>query len=238
MIVSYRQSRIIKMMDLPSNVSAGNKSISNQVCDTIRKLIINKSIPSGERLVETKIAKDLEVSITPVRQAFIQLANEGLLTVFPFKGTYVTQITKEYVNNVIKTRMILEPGAVNLCFDDLTDEDSTQLKLHTHRSDTFCTQGLIYEATEEDLFFHDFFFKKSNNELIQRMWEILRTRIQYIQSYTKPQTLPFDYLTKRHAGMIEAIDNKDRKAFITHLIHHIETSFDLNYFNQIDNSIQ
>ena len=220
------------MIDMPANMILESKSISNQVCDTIRKLIINKSIPSGERLVETKIAKDLDVSITPVRQAFTQLASEGLLTVFPFKGTYVTQITEKYVNNVIKTRIILEPGAVNLCFDDLTTEDSTQLKLHTHQSDAYCSSGLIYEATEEDLYFHDFFFTKSNNEILQRMWKILRTRIQYIQSYTKPKTLPFDYLTKRHAGMIEAIDTKNKRAFINHLVDHIESSFDLNYFSE------
>ena len=219
------------MIDIQPHVLHESKSISNQVCDTIRRLIINKSIPSGERLVETKIAKDLDVSITPVRQAFAQLSNEGLLTVFPFKGTYVTQITEAFVKDVLQTRLILEPGAVNLCFDALTHEDSKQLKLYTHRSDAYCSSGMIFEATEEDLHFHDYFFRRCDNELLQRMWSILRTRIQYIQSYTKPQILPFDYLTKRHAGMIESIDRKDKQSFITSLIDHIETSFDFNYFS-------
>ena len=146
------------------------------------------------------------------------------------------QITEEYVRDVLQTRVVLEPGAVRLCFDDLTNKDSQQLKLHTHRSDEYCSSGFIFEATEEDLYFHDYFFRKCDNELLQRMWKILRTRIQYIQSYTKPKILPFDYLTKRHAGMIEAIDNKDKETFIDCLIEHIETSFDFNYFSSATDS--
>lgn len=219
------------MADILGNFYHESKSVSDQVCDTMRKLIINRSIPSGERLVETKIAKDLSVSITPVRHAFSQLANEGLLTVFPFKGTYVTPITTEYVRNVIQTRIILEPGAVALCFDNLDSKDTDYLKLHTHRSDEYCSSGFIFEATEEDLNFHDYFFQKCGNELLQRMWKTLRTRIQYIQSYTKPKILPPDYLTKRHAGMIDAIERKDKPLFMNSLVEHIESSFDFNYFH-------
>ena len=219
------------MTNITGSIIHESKSVSDQVCDTIRRLIINKSIPSGERLVETKIAKDLSVSITPVRQAFVQLANEGLLTVYPFKGTYVTQITSEYVRNVLQTRIILEAGAANLCFDLLTPETSEYLKLHTHRSDEYCSNGLIFEATEEDLKFHDYFFKKCGNDLMQRMWKILRTRIQYIQSYTKPQILPADYLIRRHSGMIDAVDRKDKTYFISCLVEHIETSFAFSYFS-------
>lgn len=212
------------------NVVYESKSISNQVCDMIRKLIINKTIPSGERLVETKIAKDLAVSITPVRQAFNQLANEGLLTVYPFKGTYVTQITTQYVLDVINTRKILEPGAANLCFDKLTPMDVQILNDFTRLSDEYCTSGNIFEATEADLNFHDYFFKICENELLQKMWRVLRTRIQYIQSYIKPKIRPFDYLSKRHSGMINAIVQKDKAAFISNLIEHIDTSYNLNSF--------
>jgi len=219
-----------------TNLSAGfgheSKSISDQVCDTIRRLIINKSIPSGERLVETKMAKDLAVSITPVRQAFSELANEGLLTVYPFKGTYVTEISYAYVKNAIQTRVILETGAVSLCFDSLTEEDAQELILHTERSDEYCSTGFIFEATEEDLNFHEYFFRKCDNDLMLRLWKVLRTRIQYIQSYTKPQILPSDYLRKRHSGMIEALKQKDKELFLSNLVDHIESSFDYQYFQK------
>jgi DNA-binding GntR family transcriptional regulator len=219
------------MMNSFGGINHESRSVSDQVCDTIRKLIIDKAIPSGERLVETKIAKELDVSITPVRQAFAQLANEGLLTVYPFKGTYVTDITYEYVKNVIDTRIILERGAVELCFDMLTDEDAEQLIAYTFKSDEYCTNGFIFEATEEDLNFHEHFFLKGENELLMRMWKIVKTRIQYIQSYTKPRILPPDYLMKRHSGMINALQRRNKKLFIKMLMEHIETSFDFSYFD-------
>lgn len=220
------------MVKTAFNMGYESKSISDQVCDMIRKLIINKTIPSGERLVETKIAKDLAVSITPVRHAFGQLANEGLLTVYQFKGTYVTQITSQYVLDVINTRKILEPGAANLCFDKFTSKDVQILKDFTRLSDEYCSKGNIFEATEADLNYHGHFFEICENELLQEMWRVLRTRIQYIQSYTKPKIRPVDYLSKRHAGMINAIIKKDKGAFISSLIEHIDTSYDLNSYQE------
>ncbi len=220
------------MTSLSGKFHYENKSVSDQVCDTIRKLIINRVIPKGERLVETSIAKELAVSITPVRHAFAQLSNEGLITVLPFKGSYVTEISPRYVKDVIQTRLILEPGAVQLCFNALNSRDADKLKQHTAKSDEYCVQGSIFEATEEDLAFHDYFFKKSNNDLLEQMWKSLRTRIQYIQSYTKPQILPPTYLQQRHAGMIAALEKKNLSSFIENLVHHIETSFDFSYFEE------
>ncbi|PKL20192.1 MAG: hypothetical protein CVV48_14255 [Spirochaetae bacterium HGW-Spirochaetae-4] len=225
---------MVYMADVSYNIIHESKSVSDQVCDTIRKLIINKSLPSGERLVETKIAKELAVSITPVRQAFSQLANEGLLTVYPFKGTYVTQITSDYVQNVLDTRRILEIGVANLCFDKLTPEDAKILLDFTQQSDAYCNHGLIFEATEADLNFHEYFFKVCGNDILHRMWKVLRTRIQYIQSYTKPKILPSDYLRKRHAGMIDAINKREKESFIDNLNEHIVSSFDFNYFHCAD----
>lgn len=77
------------------------RSTSEFVYNTIRQAILTNEIPAGSRLVEAKTSKDLNVSITPVREAFARLANQGLLTVFPYKGTYVTR----HVQGILERRL-------------------------------------------------------------------------------------------------------------------------------------
>lgn len=76
------------------------RSTSDFVYNSVRQSILTHEFPAGSRLVEAKTSKELNVSITPVREAFARLANQGLLTVFPYKGTYVTIITKQYLEDV------------------------------------------------------------------------------------------------------------------------------------------
>ncbi len=200
------------------------RSTGDRVCEVIRRAIITKSLPAGERLVEAKIAKDLGVSITPVRQAFAQLASQGLLTIYPFKGTYVTVLSRKYVDDIIRVRKLLEPAAMELCLDGLTDKDADLLRSFCEASDDAFEKGNLYAAIDYDLRFHNFFFERCGNELLVSMWNSIKNRIQYIQSYTKPSSLPDRYLNMRHGPIIDAIRAGDKKRAVDLMVNHLETS--------------
>lgn len=213
----------IKLLD-QSSALLNCRSTSDRVCETIRKAIITKVLPPGEALVEAKIAKELNVSITPVRKAFTLLEGQGLLTVFPYKGTYVTIITEEYDNDVKFVREHIETAAAELAFNNFEEGDADYLNSLCELSDSFFQQGNIYEAVNHDILFHSFFFDKGNSTLLTEMWNILKYRIQFIQSYTKVTSVPKDYMIIRHGEMIKAVRNHDIKTFKQALIEHIRTS--------------
>jgi DNA-binding GntR family transcriptional regulator len=58
-----------------------------RVCDRLRGRIIANELPDGAKLTEDSLAKELGVSRTPVREAFNRLAQEGLVTVLPGRGS-------------------------------------------------------------------------------------------------------------------------------------------------------
>lgn len=157
------------------------RSISDKVCETIRRAIISQVFSPDERLVEAKIAKNLNVSITPVRHAFAQLANEGLLVVYPFKGTYVISITKKFIDDVLFTRKTLETAAANLAFKNITQDDCKTLLYYSEESERlFFEEKNLFESVKYDLEFHTLFFERSNNGPLMEMWDMLKNRIQYI----------------------------------------------------------
>ena len=181
-------------MDIQQNVFFDDvRSTGSIVSDVLRRAIVTQSLPAGTRLVEAKLAKQLNVSITPIRQAFAQLAREGLLNVFPYKGTFVATITEKYLTDLMEVRRSIEATALTLCFASITTENVETLQDYTAKSQLALQNSQIYDAIKYDLLFHDFFFHKCGNLLLSEMWSLIRNRIMFVQSYTKQRKLPAGY---------------------------------------------
>lgn len=204
------------------------RSTSERVCEILRQAVWDHTLTAGERLVEAKLAKTLNISITPLRQAFILLAKEGLLTSFPYKGTYVTYITKEYCQDVLFVRKQLEPAVCQAAFPRITAQDIKYLKGLCRQSDYYYEKGDKLEAIHFDILFHEFFFSRAGSALMLEMWNILKNRVIAVQSYTKIREVEKGYVTARHGGIIAALEKRDQEGAIRCLIEHLETST-LNY---------
>jgi DNA-binding GntR family transcriptional regulator len=87
---------------------AQRTSISEQVFRTLRSAIVTMRLKPGEALSEQDIAKRLNVSRQPVREAFIKLSEDGLLRVLPQRGTFVMKISTEAVTNARFVREAVE----------------------------------------------------------------------------------------------------------------------------------
>ena len=79
-------------------------SLSNRVFLKIRDNILNGTYKEQDELRENTIGKELGVSRTPVREALRQLELEGLVTIVPNKGAYVTGITTKDVKDIYTVR--------------------------------------------------------------------------------------------------------------------------------------
>jgi DNA-binding GntR family transcriptional regulator len=85
---------------------------SDLVVDAIRSAILTGRLKPGDTLVERRLADQLGVSKTPVREALITLAAAGLVTVTPNRGTVVRAVDAEDIRQAYEVRALLEPWAV------------------------------------------------------------------------------------------------------------------------------
>ncbi|MGI6689061.1 MAG: GntR family transcriptional regulator [Christensenellales bacterium] len=198
-------------------------SLQESARESIRKAIIKHELKAGTRLVEAKISKELGVSITPIRSAFSDLSVQGLLTVLPYRGTFVKIITKEYVRDVFDLREVLEVKAAELGFHELCDEDVQYLDDLIVQSDFAMKRDDVYTSIQCDVSFHEKLFTLSNNDLLMQMWYTIKHRIEYIQSYSKPATQ--SVLSIRHGPMMESIRERDLNGYIEALREHLHSSF-------------
>jgi DNA-binding GntR family transcriptional regulator len=91
----------------------GRKTAHEYVKDSLRQAILRGTIPGGSRLVQADVARDLQVSTTPVREALRDLATEGLIRLDPHRGAIVHRLSFEETKEIHNICKLLEPEAMS-----------------------------------------------------------------------------------------------------------------------------
>lgn len=98
------------------------------VYETIRELIMTLELPPGSAISEKEIAEELEVSRTPVREAFLKLSEDELLTVLPQRGSFVTLIDLDHVEEARFLREQAETGMIKLACELISEQVVQQMQ--------------------------------------------------------------------------------------------------------------
>lgn len=93
------------------------QSLTELVTEQLRKSIVEGEFEPGAPLSEAMIAKRLQVSRTPVREAFARLELEGLLTSAPQRGTFVFSVDRKSLTDICEVRTSLEVTALRLAVE-------------------------------------------------------------------------------------------------------------------------
>jgi DNA-binding GntR family transcriptional regulator len=102
--------------------------LNDQVYDTLRGWLITRRLSPGEKLSMHVLADQLGVSRSPVHHALTRLVSEGLMTVRPRRGYYVTPITPKVVEDAYDVRLGAELIAAERSVDRATDEQLAELR--------------------------------------------------------------------------------------------------------------
>ena len=103
-------------------------SLRGHVFQSIRDKILNGTYKEHEELREVALGKELGVSRTPVREALRQLELEGLVTIIPNKGAFVTGITQKDIQDIYEMRFMLEGLCARWATEHITEEQLEELE--------------------------------------------------------------------------------------------------------------
>lgn len=94
-----------------SAVSLTPRALYEEVAELLRQRIFNRELPPGSWIDELKIAEELGISRTPLREAIKVLAAEGLVTMKVRRGAYVTEVSEQDLREVYELLALLEADA-------------------------------------------------------------------------------------------------------------------------------
>ena len=108
--------------DMESDELLGRRTAHEFVRDTLRRKILDGSLAPGARLFQAKVAADLNVSTTPVREALRDLANEGLIDLDAHRGASVRRIDAGTLREIYDARLVVEPEVMRRIAQDVTED--------------------------------------------------------------------------------------------------------------------
>lgn len=187
----------------------------------MRRSIIMGSRKPGERLEVEELAQRFETSITPVRDALQMLSQEGLVTIRPRSGYFVTRITLKQLRDMMDLRKTLELAAIEHAALRITDEQLIELR--TVHAGYTGDDDLSYERyTDENRRFHYLVALASGNlemaEMIAHLHDRL-ARFMVLRRAGKSQEIT-------HALIVNALQAHDVEAAKATLLDDIDTSRD------------
>ena len=104
------------------------KSLCEMAYDRIKEAIINGSLAPGERISERRLAEEMGISTSPIKQALNRLSFEGLTEIKPRKGTYVSVCPQPDREEIIMIKANLEGMAARFCALHITEEEIRALR--------------------------------------------------------------------------------------------------------------
>ena len=205
-----------------SGTANSRLSLKESIYQDIKSKILDMSYKPGQLVSETEISQDLQVSRTPVREVFIRLLHEGLLDIFPQKGTYISLIDMDFVNDSVYMRYVVEKQILSELCDSLNGEIPKDIQRNVRlQKDIVDNGGSINEFLELDNEFHKALFDLSNHKQIWRL--LSTTKFHYnryrILSMEEPEM--FSAIYEQHASIIDCISRKDKLKLEVDLKTHI-----------------
>jgi DNA-binding GntR family transcriptional regulator len=102
-------------------------TLVEKVADQIRGAIKSGRLKPGDRLIESEMASEMQISRYPIREAIRYLEKEGLVTNVPYKGAHVTSYSREDLNEVYTLRVALEALAIRTLVENIDEEKIRKL---------------------------------------------------------------------------------------------------------------
>lgn len=187
-----------------ASVGATHRPLRDVVCDEVRDRIIRGDYPPGTRLVEDKLATELEVSRNPVREGLRVLETEGFVRMVPRRGVVVASPSDDDVREIFEVRKELEALAARLAAAKRTDADIADLTGILERSRVALDRGRTAELTALNTEFHERVLSVAGNGYLREVMLRMRSRMQWIFSQTAG-SIRGRHSLDEHAQLAEAI---------------------------------
>lgn len=187
-------------------------SMGSRVYSLLRSAIIQMNVRPGQPLSETDLAKQLNVSRQPVREAFIKLAEAGLIEVRPQRGTFVLLISRRDVESARFVREAVEVAFARKAAAVGHAGTVAALREAIARQEAARDRGDAVAFLRHDEEFHHSIADAAECQSAWKLLETLKAQMDRVRFLSIEDATPTDGLIAQHRAIADAIEarNPDR----------------------------
>jgi DNA-binding GntR family transcriptional regulator len=211
----------------------GFNSLSGRVFAQLQNDIINGKYKPGDSLIETKLAKEMGVSRTPIREAIIQLELEGLVQSMPNRGVVVRGVSAQDIEDIYTIRMLIEGLAARWAAEKITDEELEELKEAFEFEEFYTARNDTSHLLRLDSKFHEIIFKASKSKPLMHTLSNFHLYVQRARNISLESSGRAKEVLAEHRAILQAIIERDAEKAERLTTEHIRNA-SLNLLRQRD----
>ncbi len=209
---------MFKLIEL--NIS---EPVNQQVYRTLRRAIITCQVLPGILLSEKDISTQFNVSRQPVREAFIKLAEAGLVKILPQRGTFVTKISVKKVIDGQFIREAVECAIIKRAAQEISDADLLLLEKNLKEQIDANKRKDIRYFLEKDDEFHQILMNVVDCPMAWETVENIKAMMDRVRYLTLEDISPPEDLVKQHEKIVIALKKHDPEMAALALHEHLST---------------
>jgi DNA-binding GntR family transcriptional regulator len=189
----------------PGGIKLQADSLRDQALRVIRARIISGQMRPGELYALGATASELGVSVTPVREAVLELAREHLVDLARNRGFRVREMTEHELNEIVEFRKIVEVGAVRLVSERQLIDAGGELQKLAQATEKYAAAGDWVGFLDSDRDFHMGIMARLGNERLSQVAGSLRDQSRLYGLDVAAGTESLLRSTHEHAALLDAI---------------------------------
>ncbi len=184
-------------------------SVRGRVFHKIRDDILEGKYEIGEEIRETKIASELGVSRTPVREAIRQLELEGLVSVILNKGAKVTGISPQDIEDIYCIRTLIEGLATRWAALKISEKELKELGNIVNLTEFYISRGEIEDLHLLDTRFHEILYESSHSKPLQHILSPFHHYVQNARRTSLSAPGRAEKVLDEHKAILQALEKRD-----------------------------
>ncbi|MBC2771645.1 GntR family transcriptional regulator [Rhizobium sp. AQ_MP] len=216
---STRRVRSVPAQNGRGRIRTGRAA--TQIHATLHDEIVRMQLKPLDMLNEKQLGQRFGVSRTPVREALLRLADEGLVEIYPQSGTFVSRIPRRALYEAILIRKALEATTVSLAIASMTDDRLRELDANQQALVEAANSGAIPHFHQIDSSFHQLIADIAGYPGIWAVIAQVKVQIDRYRFITLPQQGRLALVIAEHAAIIEGMRHRDDGAAVLAMSHHI-----------------
>ena len=181
--------------------------LNEHVYRTLMELITNGTFAAGTELKEQHLAKQLNVSATPVREALKRLASDGFIEIIPYHGAVVRTLNQREITEAYACREALERLAVSEAIEhmELKDIENLYRLIESYRNADDSND--IFLASQK---FDDYIYQMTQNHTLCELLAMLKGIISRDKKYSSANIERRCAIYEEHRAIVEAMEARDK----------------------------
>jgi DNA-binding GntR family transcriptional regulator len=207
-------SRIsLKLQELSDSLGR-QASVSDRIAELIQNLIFSGDLKPGDRVVESRIARQLGVGQPTVREALAAVEHKGLVVRMANQGCAVTTLTRSEVEQILRIRDELEMLAVELTVENARDDELHKLIAIAGQMKAAARARNVEDFFQHDLRFHETLWELSGNAFLPKLLSQLMLPLLaflFIRNMRSHSHIDMVASADAHVQIVESIMTGDKK---------------------------